>query len=191
MSEGLEKMQAEDISGFLSPRVQSMTYAGRQEDDCRARTCKTSSWPNSFRLALEQAIAHGASEILSRRLATSPQRGQERKALGSHQWLDQTQEALRWQRMPQRGLWASGSRWLGLFWEAFLLGLVKPCYSPHSQPVSPVTGYIQIYHEPRVILGAWVGWRADTRNRGLSGGYKIAGGVNKHTQIRSWSRMIK
>lgn len=100
-----------------------------------------------------------------------------------------------------------GEQALGLFWEGFLLGLMNPCYSPRSQPGSPVTGCIQISHEPRVALGACVGWAGlgwggvawrGVAWRGvegltpeieasvcLSGAYELAGRVNKHThQIR-------
>ena len=33
-----------------------------------------------------------------------------------------------------------GQQAVGLFWEVFLPGLIKPCYLPLSQSISPVTG---------------------------------------------------
>lgn len=94
---------------------------------------KTGRGPNSFRLALEQALMQSQlkySELgTSAASSVSPERGRGGR---EPQRQHQAPGALSWQQVPQSCCGPLGSRWLGLIWEVFLLGLNNPCYCPLS-----------------------------------------------------------
>lgn len=103
-------------------------------------TCKTGRWPNSFRLASEQALLTEPAEMLrteSQRRLPREAKGDRPGGAGSGRI---TQKTSSWQRVPGRGSSALREQAVGLFWEVFLPGLIKPCYSPLSQPIGPGTG---------------------------------------------------